>query len=487
MPEPGRDAALRNLVSIKGLPCRPIRCSLASDRSVSPRETLLYKMRTLSRYILGQQVAPFLFGMFVIMFILILDFLYKNLEILIGKGVPLLVAADLLLLSMGWMMVMAVPMAVLIATLISFMRMSSDNEIVAMKTGGLSLLAIARPVLLAGLALSFLMIPVHNFVVPETNHMLANLLVSIHRKKPALHLRDGVFMNDIKGYSILVDKSNGCEIEGVTISKLEKNKPAQTIRARHGEISFSDDGNTLIIKLYDGEIHDVDEKDPKRYLRLSFSEHTMYIPDAGSQLVRLEREHRGDREMSITDLRGEMARVGAKIESEQAKVRDVIKESASELEAFYRAETSGDQTGSAAVRRADAIVSSTADKLASLRRQIDSQRRRVRSLSVEVHKKIALSFACLVFVTIGVPIGVRSREASAGAGMMISILFFAVYYAFLKVGENLADRGMVHPLVSMWAANMVLGAVGVWLLLRANRELPFLPARSRRRADAERT
>jgi lipopolysaccharide export system permease protein len=435
-------------------------------------------MRTLSRYILGQQVAPFLFGIFIIMFILILDFLYKNLEVLIGKGVPVLVSSELLLLSMGWMVVMAIPMAVLIATLISFMRMSSDNEIVAMKTGGMSLVAIARPVLAAGLVLSFIMIPVHNFVVPETNHRLANLLVSIHRKKPALQLRDGVFMNDIKGYSILVDKSHGREIEGVTISKLEEGRAAQTIRAEHGEIYFSDDENTLVLKLYNGEIHDVDEKDPKRYLRLSFNEHTMYIPEAGTQLIRLEREHRGEREMSITDLRGEMERVRGKIEAQGEQVKKIVRESSAELEDFYRGRTDDDPDREKPTTRSpSAVVSSTEDRLGSVRNQIASHERRLRSLSVEVHKKIALSFACIVFVIIGVPLGVRAREASAGAGMMISILFFAVYYAFLKVGENLADRGLMPPLLSMWAANIVLGAVGIWLFTRASRELPFIPLR----------
>ena len=449
---------------------------MAWGRTVSLWGTLLYKMRTLSRYILGQQIAPFLFGIFIIMFILILDFLYKNLEVLIGKGVPVLVSTELLLLSMGWMMVMAIPMAVLIATLISFMRLSSDNEIVAMKTGGMSLFAIARPVLAAGILLSFIMIPVHNFVVPETNHRLANLLVSIHRKKPALQLRDGVFMNDIRGYSILVNKSTGREIFGVTISKLEEGRPAQTIRAEHGEIFFSDDQNTLVMKLYNGEIHDVDEKDPKRYLRLSFNEHTMYIPEAGTQLIRLEREHRGEREMSITDLRAEVARVEEKIEAQGAQVTKLVRESSAELEDFYRDRTVVSESEErTTTRAATSIVSSTEDKLRSVRNQIDSHRRRIRSLSVETHKKIALSFACIVFVILGVPLGVRSREASAGAGMMISILFFAVYYAFLKVGENLADRGLMPPMLSMWAANIVLGAVGIWLFLRANKEMPFIP------------
>ena len=276
-------------------------------------------MKTLHRYILTQQVPPFLFGIFIIIFILILDFLYKNLEMLIGKGVPVTASAELLLLSLGWMIVMAVPMAVLIGTLISFMRLASDNEITAMRTSGLSLTAISRPLLIAAVLLSVGMIPVHNYVVPETNHRLANLLVSIHKKKPALQLRDGVFMNEIKGYSILVNKSMGREIEGVTISRLIEGKPAQTIRAERGELFFADDGNTLVMKLYDGEIHDVDEKDPKRYLRLKFTEHTLNIPGVGRDLIRIDREYRGDREMAIGALREEIARYREKVAHQMAQ------------------------------------------------------------------------------------------------------------------------------------------------------------------------
>jgi lipopolysaccharide export system permease protein len=436
-------------------------------------------MKTLHRYVLTQQVPPFLFGIFIILFILILDFLYKNLEVLIGKGVPIVASAELLLLSLGWMTVMAVPMAVLIGTLISFMRLASDNEIVAMRTSGISLAAIAKPLIIASLVLSFLMIPVHNYVVPETNHRLANLLVSIHRKKPALQLRDGVFMNDIKGYSILVNKSMGREIEGVTISRLLENKPAQTIRAERGEIFFAEDGNTLVMKLYNGEIHDVDEKDPKRYLRLRFSEHTLNIPDAGSNLVRVDREYRGEREMSIGDLRAEMDKYRQKFAGQQDEVRRIVRESAQKLPGLCSEAPAagGESDGGKGVVSA---ISSAQDRLRTLKSQADSYSRRMRSLSVEAHKKIAISFACTVFVLLGVPIGVRTKEGGAGSGMVISIMFFAVYYAFLSAGEKLADRGYILPSLSMWAANIVLGAIGLYLFARANSELPFIPYTLRR-------
>jgi lipopolysaccharide export system permease protein len=431
-------------------------------------------MKTLHRYILTQQIPPFLFGIFIIIFILILDFLYKNLEVLIGKGVPILASAELLLLSLGWMTVMAVPMAVLIGTLISFMRLASDNEIVAMRSSGIGLAAIAKPLIFASLILSFLMIPVHNYVVPETNHRLANLLVSIHRKKPALQLRDGVFMNDIKGYSILVNKSMGREIEGVTISRLIENKSAQTIRAERGEVFFAEDGNTLVMKLYNGEIHDVDEKDPKRYLRLKFTEHTLNIPNAGTKLVRIDREYRGEREMSIGDLRAEIDKYRKKLVDQEAEVRKIVKESTQQLPELCAQAASSDE-GRSADKGIASAISAAQDRLRTLKTQADSYRRRMRSLSVEAHKKIAISFACTVFVLLGVPIGVRTRDASAGSGMVISIAFFAVYYAFLSAGEKLADRGYVLPSVSMWAANIVLGAIGLYLFIRTNKELPLIP------------
>jgi lipopolysaccharide export system permease protein len=438
------------------------------------------QMKTLHRYILTQQIAPFLFGIFIIIFILILDFLYKNLEVLIGKGIPVAVSAELLILSLGWMIVMAVPMAVLIGTLISFMRLSSDNEIVAMRTSGLSLVAIAKPVIVASIVLSILMIPVHNYVVPQTNHRLANLLVSIHKKKPALQLRDGVFMNDIKGYSIMVNKSTGREIEGVTISRLVEGKPAQTIRAERGEIFFADDGATLVLKLYDGEIHDVDEKDPKRYLRLKFTEHTLNIPEAASELVRVDRDYRGDREMSIGALLAEMKKYRGKLAAEEPQVRQIVAETAKELPAMVAAAAGEDQEAGQPGGKIVALVTSSNDRLRTLKTQADSYRRRIRSLSVEAHKKIAISFACAVFVLIGIPIGVRTKEGGAGSGMVISILFFAVYYAFLSAGEKLADRGYVLPSLAMWAANIVLGAVGLYLFIRANQELPFIPHGLRR-------
>jgi lipopolysaccharide export system permease protein len=122
-----------------------------------------------------------------------------------------------------------------------------------------------------------------------------------------------------------------------------------------------------------------------------------------------------------------------------------------------------------------ALVGSTRDRLEALQNQAVGLRRSARSYSVEMHKKVAISFACAVFVLLGIPVGARVKEGGTGAGMVVSIAVFAIYYAFLKAGESLADRGYVPPLLSMWAADIVFATLGLYLLLRANRELPFIP------------
>lgn len=430
-------------------------------------------MKTLDRYILTHQIGPFGFGLGVVIFILVLDFLYKNLDMLLGKGIPISVSLQLIVLSIGWMLVLAIPMAVLIAVLISFMRLASDNEIVAMRSAGLSLFRASRSVLIASTLLSLLLIPINNYVVPETNHRLANLLVAIHKKKPAIQLRDGIFMNDIKGYSILVDKVKGRKLEGITVSKLVAGKPAQTIRAKRGELYFADDGVTLVLKLRDGEIHDVDEKDPKRYLRVSFSEHVINIPDAGSKLEITDREYRGDREMSIEMMKSEISKQRSMIQKAEDQVESILYQSA-EVLSFLRSFAEAD-TILHPSKRIGSQVEQSLEHLRSLSFQVQGSKRRISSLTVEIHKKIAISFACLVFALIGVPIAVLAKEGGTGGGIAISTGFFAIYYVFLTSGEKLADRGYVNPILSMWAANIILGISGIYIFHRVNHQLPFLP------------
>src|SRR5205814_7301087 len=165
----------------------------------------------------------------------------------------------------------------------------------------------------------------NNHVLPESNHAFANLLIDIGRMRPTVKLQEGVFITDFPGYNLLVQSVNGRtnEMRGVTIYQFNPGGPPTTILAKSGFLSYTPDGRTAIMQLRDGEIHDVPQDEPervapandtarsdgmalhgaaRRYRRLVFKQHTLYIANAGGILERSVRDSRSDREMSARAL-----------------------------------------------------------------------------------------------------------------------------------------------------------------------------------------
>src|SRR5258706_6895223 len=188
----------------------------------------------------------------------------------------------------------------------TFGRLSQDNEITALRSSGVNLgSALVGPlVAAAGLAVGLTLF--NNHVLPESNHLFANLLIDIGRMRPTARLQEGTFITDFPGYNLLVQSVNGRtnEMRGVTIYQLNAGGPPTTILARRGWLSYTPDGRTAVLTLKDGEIHEVppDEGGARRYRRLTFKTHVINIPGAGAILERTIRNTRSDREMSAASL-----------------------------------------------------------------------------------------------------------------------------------------------------------------------------------------
>ena len=184
----------------------------------------------------------------------------KFIDQLVGKGLSAWVIIELVGLNLAWMLVLAVPMSVLVAVLMAFGDLSSKNEITAMKASGSSLYRMMAPVLLAGICVGGLLVWFNNVVLPESNHRLKVLTGDVRRKRPTLALIDGVFSQEIQGYSILVrkvsQKSN--DLQGITIYDFTNPAVNVTVTAERGRISFSPDFRKLIMDLEQGEIHQLD-------------------------------------------------------------------------------------------------------------------------------------------------------------------------------------------------------------------------------------
>jgi lipopolysaccharide export system permease protein len=440
-------------------------------------------MRIIRWYILRQHLVPLLLGFGVITFVLEMDALFDYLDLLVTRGVSPGVVFQLFFLSLGFIVALSVPCAVLVAVLMTFGRLSQDNEITALRASGVNLASVlVGPVAAAGLMAVGLTL-FNNHVLPEANHAVANLLIDIGRMRPTVKLQEGVFITDFPGYSMLVQSVNGHtnEMRGVTIYQLNPGGPPSLILAKRGFLTYTPDGHTAMLELKDGEIHEIpaDEGGPRIYRRMVFKTHVIHIPGAGAILERSVREARSDREMSARQLMKEHQRVAAEYRVSIAQhlvrlaaygltardLRAVVPESLSwggRLSALFQ----GFAGRSQALKRVERENPAVRTELELWRMEREAIERRAASLSVEIQKKFSLPAACVVFVLLGAPLGMRVRRAGPAVAF-VSIAFFLFYYLCLVGGEELANRLLLPPWLAMWLPNIVLGTWGVLATLRS--------------------
>ena len=430
----------------------------------------------LYRYILRAHIGPFLFSVSTLMFLFLLQFVMKFIDQLVGKGLSAWVIIELVGLNLSWMLVLAVPMSVLVAILMAFGDLSSKNEITAMKASGVSIYRMLAPVLFGGLLIGVALAWFNNVVLPESNHRLKALTVDIRNKRPTLSLVDGVFSQEIQGYSILVKKASQKtnDLQGITIYDYTNPSVSVTITAERGRISFSPDYRKLIMDLNDGEIHQLDLINKSAYRRVHFQTHRIAMNVEGFDFERSQASafSRGDSELGASTM---------------LRVVDSLQRAKTQLEADFRdlmqkemeRRLSGVPTGSTAgmpqsaqwttnaalteIRITNSQVSTSLFRIETVLKQIDQY-------WVEIHKKFSIPAACIVFVLVGMPLGIMSRRGGFGAAATLSLGFFVLYWACLIGGEKLADRDIVEPWLGMWAANILIGIVGVYLTIRSAKE-----------------
>jgi lipopolysaccharide export system permease protein len=427
----------------------------------------------LFRYILKNLFLPFIFALFTLMSVFMLQFFMKIADKLVGKGLSFFVIAKLVIYSLSWMFVLAVPMAVLIATLMAFGSMAQNNEIAIMKASGISLYKMMIPPLFSSILIAFFLVQFNNYVYPEANHALRVLTQDISNQKPTLSLVPGVFSQEIPRYSILAREINSKtnEMKNLTIYDYSTIQSLNVVTAKRGEIYFTSDRRKLILNLFDGEIHTSNLNNYKSYRKLVFKNHQIAM-DADQFSLRESSlgGRRGDRELgakailvlvdSIARLNNlEISRLQKKISSDiiydTVATKIIEKRNRSMRVTLYHVEDK---------------LRSIKNNFTPMLRRIDANERRMDSYWVEVYKKYSIPFACIVFVLIGAPLGTMTRKGGFGVAAGISLGFFLIYWAFLIGGEKLSDRNLLSPFWGMWSANFVLGILGIILVRKSARE-----------------
>jgi len=429
-------------------------------------------LNTLSRYVLREQGGPFALGFFLIIFVLLMDVILQMMDQVLSKGLSFLLAAQLLFYNLAWIIALAVPMAVLVAVLMAFARLAADSEIMAAKACGVSFLHLLRPVLLAAGVLTLLMILFNDQVLPDWNHRARSIASSLKRRKAALVLKEkeGFFIHGLGQYSLLIRRVDGKRniLHGITVYDTQRSGPPTILHAPTGQIQLFGDGSYIRLTLEDGEFYQIEDDDPQRFLRGFFRRQVVHIEDPQRAFRSQHSAYRSDREMDIDAMR----RAVQQRRREQQRAFQLMD---STVHAFIVA-----LDDSAASRRdLEQEAPAVRQELQKQWRLIDNRAQRINEFEVEIHKKFSIPAACLVFVLVGAPLGVRIRRRGTAVSVGISLVFFWIYWMFLIGGEELADRGFISPVVSMWSPNVVFGLLGVYLTAAAVLDRPWWCRRRR--------
>ncbi|MXZ75325.1 MAG: YjgP/YjgQ family permease [Gemmatimonadetes bacterium] len=400
----------------------------------------------LYRYVFKAHVGPFLFSFVITTFILVMDIIFQIADLIIGKNLDLFIVLEVFFLNLAWIVAVSIPMSVLVASLMAFGRLAADNEVTALKAGGVSFFQMVSPVLVAGILLGSGHLFFMDVILPEANYRARSLMNDIHRARPTLLFTQNIFMKDIPGYSILIDRVNprNNEIHSITIYETGNLRYPRLMTAKSGEFHVNETGSRLDLMLYDGELLQQDES-TGRYFKEIFERQRFSIRTEPAGVQRSEAGVRSDRELNIEMMR-------ARIDEWQMEIDEA----------------------SAKIEPGPVFPEAKADSLEAARdraeRTVSLRQRQKNSYIVEIHKKYAISAACFVFVLIGAPLGVRIRRGSIGVGVGVSLCFFLLYWACLLGGEELADRDMIDPVWAMWAANIVIGVPGAFLVWVTGRD-----------------
>lgn len=398
----------------------------------------------------------------------------KYIDNLVGKGLSWWVISQVISLNLAWMVTLAGPMAALVATLMAFGSLSSTNETTVMQSSGISLLKLMLPVLIISGILCYGLILFNNDVLPEANHRTKTLMNDIQRTKPTFAIEPGKFTDDISGYNMLVKKTfpSSNKLEGILIIDGSNPEKSTILMADSGEIAFSRDFSKMILDLYSGEIHQLNEQNfYAGYRKIDFKKHIVSIDAQGFGFTKSDENalSRGDRELSADSMRKIVKKIRLDFIADKENTLNNSIQLARDFASFDYSLRLNELDSVTAIQTRMKIQT-LANRYKFVKSKVLSQKkveaskiRQIDSYWVEIHKKYSIPFACIVFVLIGAPLGVKTKRGGFGVAAGMSLGFFLLYWAFLIGGEKLADRQMISPFLSMWTANFVLGAIGLYL------------------------
>jgi len=360
-------------------------------------------MHIIRNYLLREFAGPFLLSLLVSTMILAAGNIAQVADLIINKGVNIIYVFNLFLLFMPWLLTFTIPMSVLSATLLSFGRLASDNEIIALKASGVSIYRIASPIIIVALLISLFCIPLNDKILPESGYRARKLIKEIGIRNPLALFEPGVFIKGFQDYIIFIYNINGNTLKNIRIYQPQEGKATRTIVAEKGEIITLPDKNIVRLKLTNGSADEAMPQDPSNFYKLIFDTYymTLNLKDA----IQYEDIEKKAREMSIVELRREIRGL------EKSNIRTTI-------------------------------------------------------LHIEIHNKLALAFSSFVFVLIGIPVAMRTHRREKSINFGLTMFLFLIYWGIMLGGVACSIRHIVPPWIGVWSANIFISIIGIMLFVK---------------------
>jgi lipopolysaccharide export system permease protein len=444
-------------------------------------------MRILTRYLLRSHVGPFVFALATLTGILFVNTIARRFENLAGKGLPASVILEVFALSLPHILALTLPMAVLVSVLYAFSQLAGENEITALKASGTNLIRMIMPLLFTSFLFALFMVWFNDRVLPDANSRLKALTADIGAKTPTLMFREQVVSRIQTGdYQLKywirpgrIDDETRMMYD-IVIYDLSNARQARTVYADSGRMTLNPAQTDLMLTLWDGVSHESDQMQPAQLQRVTFTEHRIEMKGVGTELRRSATDYRSDREMSVAMLRGVVDTARAELAVVRAEGRRLSAEAVERLLAGPAAPRAiGDPPSlgrrydipdTRGLGGSDEVGYRTALDAQRIANNAKTLEDRINQYQVEVHKKFAIPFACIIFVLIGAPLAVRFPRGGVGMVIAASLAIFGIYYMSLIGGEKLGDRGTIAPFWGPWAPNLLFGAIALWALSRIGRE-----------------
>jgi len=448
-------------------------------------------MSTLNKYLIKQSFIPFILSVGVITTVLFLQFLIRAIDRFLGKGLDIFTIFEYLYLNLAWIIALSVPMSLLISSVMTYGRMSQDNEITALKSAGVNLFSIIKPALWFGSVVGFLLCLFNNFILPDMNYNARLLARDIYQKKPELTIEPGYFVDMIPQYTMIVKELDGKEFKDVKIFSKNTSSEQTTIYAERG--SLDSKGGIITVNLQNGEIHEIDLENYDHYRKIKFGTHQIIISIDDLLLNRTSEANRTDREMkvpamiekiqqnklSIEQIKNRIATVKQDIginSDNEMTLRNII----DEIENLKNNDMPKNEEAREYNKDIPIAEYEQNEKIRSLNNNarqfqneftlIENYEKNNNKYLVEIHKKFTLAVACVLFTLVGAPLGILVRKGGITIASALSITFFLIYYILLIWGEQLADRALLDPAIGSWMPNIVLFIVGLIILFLSDKK-----------------